>query len=82
MLMKKLPSKSTSRVSAIRTADGCLVSDADEQMAHWAEYFEQLIKVNPASGHFQTSGLMVMNTDLPINEAALSIDEVKEAVAK
>ena len=27
--LKKLRSKSTSRVSAIRTADGCLVSDAD-----------------------------------------------------
>ena len=31
--LKKLRSKSTFQVSAIRTADGCLVSDADGQMA-------------------------------------------------
>ena len=34
-VLKKLHSKSTSRVSAIRTADGCLVSDADGQMVRW-----------------------------------------------
>ena len=38
--LKKLRSKSTSQGSAIRTADGGLVSDADGQMARWAEYFE------------------------------------------
>ena len=48
--LKKLCSKSTFRVNAIQTTDGCLMSDADRQMAHWAEYFEQLFKVNPPSG--------------------------------
>ena len=28
------------RLSAIRTADGCLVSHTDGEMACWAEYFE------------------------------------------
>ena len=31
--LKKFRSKSTSQMSAIRTADGCLVADADGQMA-------------------------------------------------
>ena len=47
--LKKLRSKSTSQVSAIQTADGCLVSDADGQMALWPEYFEQLFMVDPPS---------------------------------
>ena len=51
-------------------------------MARWAEYFEQLFKVNPPSGQLQTTGLQVVDADPPINEAAPSIDEVKEAVAK
>ena len=77
--LKKLRSKSISRVSAIQTADGCLVSDVDVQTAHWAEYFEQFFKVNPPSGRLQTTGL---DDDAWINKAATSIDEVKEAVAK
>ena len=48
--LKKLLSKSTSQVSAIRTADGCLVSNADGQMTRWSEYFEQLLTVDPPSG--------------------------------
>ena len=82
LALKKLRSKSTSQVSAIRTADGCLISDVDGQMAHWAEYFEQLFKVNPPSGQLQITWLQVVDADLPINEAAPSIDEVKEAVSK
>ena len=69
-------------MSAIRTADGCLVSDADGQMVCWAEYFEQLFKVNPLSGRLQTTGLQVMDADPSINKAAPSIDEAKETVAK
>ena len=55
--LKKVHSKSTSQVSAIRTADGCLVSDADKQMARWAGYFEQLFTVDPPSGQLRTAGL-------------------------
>ena len=55
--LKKLRSKSTSRMSAIRTADGCLVSNVDGEMARWAEYFEQLFKVNHPSEWLQTTGL-------------------------
>ena len=80
--LKKLRPKSTSRVSAIRTADDCLVSDADGQMTRWAEYFEQLFKVNPPRGRLQSTGSQVMDADPPINQAVPSIDEVKEAVAR
>ena len=38
--------------------------------------------INPPSGRLQTTGLQVVDADPPINEAAPSIDEVKEAVAK
>ena len=80
--LKKLRSKSTSQVSAIRTADGRLVSDADGQMARWAEYFEQLFTVDPPSGQLQTAGLQALDADPPIDETAPSFDEVKKAVGR
>ena len=45
--LKKLRSMSTSQLSVILTADGCLVSDVDGQMASWAEYFEHLCAIHP-----------------------------------
>ena len=51
-------------------------------MGRWAEYFEQLFKVNPPSRQLQATRLQMMDADPPINEAPPSIDEVKEAVAK
>ena len=80
--LKRLSSKSTSRISAIRKADGCLVSDIDGQLARWAEYFEQLFMAEPPSGQLQAAGLQVLNADPAINEAPPSLDEVREAVAK
>ena len=50
-------------------------------MARWAEYFEQLFMVDPPSGQLWTAGLQTLNADPPIHETALSIDDVKEAVA-
>ena len=67
-------------MSDIRTADGCLVSDADGQMARWAEYFEQLFMVDPPSGQLQTAGLQTLDADPPIDETVPSIDDVKEAL--
>ena len=64
-------------MSAIRTADGCLVSDADGQMARRAEYFEQLFTVDPPSGHLQTAGSQTLDADPPIDETAPSIGDVK-----
>ncbi|KAG0710766.1 hypothetical protein GWK47_022143 [Chionoecetes opilio] len=80
--LKKLRSKSPSRASAIRTADGRLVSDMDGQMAHWAEYFGQLFTVDPPTEQLHTTGLQAMDADPPIDETAPSLDEVREAVAK
>ena len=80
--LKKLRSMSTYRVCANRTADDCLLSVGNGQMPRWAEYFEQLFKVNPLSRWLKATGLQVMDADPPINEAVPSIDEVKEAVAK
>ncbi|KAG0713587.1 hypothetical protein GWK47_015881 [Chionoecetes opilio] len=80
--LKKLRSKSPSRASAIRTADGRLVSDMDGQMARWAEYFGQLFTVDPPTEQLHTTGLQAMDGDPPIDETAPSLDDVREAVAK
>ncbi|KAG0710931.1 39S ribosomal protein L41, mitochondrial [Chionoecetes opilio] len=58
--LKKLRSKSPSRASAIRTADGRLVSDMDGQMARWAEYFGQLFTVDPPTEQLHTTGLQAL----------------------
>ncbi|KAG0729261.1 Retrovirus-related Pol polyprotein from type-2 retrotransposable element R2DM [Chionoecetes opilio] len=80
--LKKLRSKSPSRASAIRTADGRLVSDMDGQMARWAEYLGQLFTVDPPTEQLHTTGLQAVDADPPIDETAPSLDEVREAVAK
>ena len=80
--LNKLHSKSISQMSAVQTADGCLISDADGQMARWAEYFEQLFTVDPPTGQLQTAGLHTLDADPPIDETATSLGDVKEAVAK
>ena len=68
-------------MTAIRAADGCFVSEADGQIAHGAQYFQQLFTVNPPIGQLQTTGLQVADADPPINETVPSLDEVKESVA-
>ena len=78
--LKKLRSKSTSQVSAIRTADGRLVSDMDGKLARWAEYFEQLYMAAPPAERLRGDGVQTLDADPPINEATPSLDEVKEAV--
>ncbi|KAG0730189.1 Transposon TX1 uncharacterized protein [Chionoecetes opilio] len=80
--LKKFRSKSPSRASAIRTADGRLVSDMDGQMARWAEYFGQLFTVDPPTEQLHTTGLQAVDADHSIDETAPSLDEVREAVAK
>ncbi|KAG0716086.1 hypothetical protein GWK47_010475 [Chionoecetes opilio] len=80
--LKKLCSKSPSRTSAIRAADGCLVSNMDGQMARWNEFSEQLFTVDPPIGQFHTTGLRAVDANPPIDETAASFDEVREAVAK
>ncbi|KAG0730600.1 hypothetical protein GWK47_003240 [Chionoecetes opilio] len=70
--LKKLRSKSPSRASAIRAADGRLVSDIDGQMARWAEYFGQLFTVDPPTEQLHTTGLQAVDADPPIDEIAPS----------
>ncbi|KAG0722305.1 hypothetical protein GWK47_044706 [Chionoecetes opilio] len=73
--LKKLRSKSPSRASAIRTADGRLVSDMDWQDGRWAEYFGQLFTVDPPTEQLHTTGLQAVDADPPIDETAPSLDE-------
>ena len=81
-VLKKLRSKSPSHLRAIRTADGCLVSNMDRQRARWAEYFQQLYMADPPSGQLPTTGLQVADADPSIDESPPSLDEVREAVVK
>ncbi|KAG0714390.1 hypothetical protein GWK47_014255 [Chionoecetes opilio] len=80
--LKKLRSKSPCRASAIRAADGRLVSNMDGQMARWAEYFGQLFTVDPPIGQLHTTGLQALDGDPSIDETAPSFDEVREALTK
>ncbi|KAG0720330.1 putative uncharacterized transposon-derived protein F52C9.6 [Chionoecetes opilio] len=80
--LKKLRSKSPSRASAIRAADGRLVLDMDGQMARWVQYFGQLFTVDPPTEQLHTTVLQAVDADPPIDETAPSLDEVREAVAK
>ena len=80
--LKNLCPMSTSHVSAIQTANVCLVSDADGQMARRAQYFEQLFTADPPSGQHEIAGLQTLDVDPPIDETAPSLDDVKEFVAK
>ncbi|KAG0717135.1 Craniofacial development protein 2 [Chionoecetes opilio] len=66
--LKKLRSKSPSRASAIRTADGRLVSDMDGQKVRWAEYFGQLFTVDPPNEQLHTTGLQAVDADPPIDK--------------
>ena len=80
--LNKLRSKSTPRVSAVRSADGRLVSDVAGQRARWAEYFGQLYMADPPTGQLQLAGLRTLVADPPIDVAVPSLAEVREAVAK
>ena len=80
--LKKLRSKSTTQVSSVRTADGRLVSDADEVRARWAEYFEGLYRADPPTRQLPTDDVQIAVPDPPIDEAPPSLAEVRMAVAK
>ena len=80
--LKKLRSKSSPQVSSVRTADGRLVSDANEFRARWAEYFEQLYVADPPVRRLPLADVQPVVANPPIDEATPSIAEVRMAVAK
>ena len=80
--LKKLRSKSTPQGSTIRTADGRIVSDADEVRARYAEYFEQLYMAEPPSGQLSLADVQMAAADPPVDETPPSLAEVRKAVSK
>ena len=80
--LNKLRSKSKPRESAVRSADGLLVTDVAEQRARWAGYFEQLYVAQPPTYQLQLAELHTLVADPPINVSAPSLAEVREAVAR
>lgn len=65
----------------LSTVNGCLMSVMDEQGA-LAEQFQQLYTVNPQNWQLPATGLQVEDTDPPIDRGPISLEEVREAVAK
>ncbi|KAG0711256.1 hypothetical protein GWK47_021004 [Chionoecetes opilio] len=59
-------SKSPSRASAIRTADGRLVSDMDGQMARWAECMLPFMKSSMSKFSSDRDDLLALKMSLPI----------------
>lgn len=57
------------------------MSVMDEQGA-LAEQFQQLYTVNPQNWQLPATGLQVEDTDPPIDRGPISLEEVREAVAK
>lgn len=80
--LKKLRSKSSTRTSTIRTADGRTVSEADDVRACWAKYFEQLYVAEPPNRQLPLAGVQVAPADPPLVDTPPSLTEVREAVSK
>lgn len=69
-------------MSAICTADGCIVSNIDGQRTRWVEYFEQLYMMNPPNRQLPTALLQMTNADLRTDKITPSLNLGKEAVAR
>ncbi len=70
------------QTSAIRTADGRIVSDADDVRSRWAKYFERLYVAEPPSRRLSMTGVEVAAADPSVDETLPSLAEVREAVNK
>lgn len=69
--------KPVTQVSAVHKAEGCFISDMDEQRAWWAEYFGELYLGYLPSKHPQTGDLWVVDIDPPIHETPPSPKKVR-----
>ena len=69
-------------MSAVRSADGQIVSEPYEVRARWAEYFEQLFQVEPPTESLDAGGVVIPLPDPQISEEPPTLTEVREAVSK
>ncbi|XP_069997620.1 uncharacterized protein [Penaeus vannamei] len=80
--LRKLNSKPSSQVIAVRLAGGQIVSDPVVVRGRWAEYFEQLYQVDPPTVNLDVGSAMILLPDPSITEDPLSLTEVGEAISK
>ncbi|XP_069994142.1 uncharacterized protein [Penaeus vannamei] len=77
--LRKLYSKPSSQVTAIRLVNGQIISDP---FAVWERYFEQLYQVDPPIVNLDAGNAEVPLLDPPISEDPLSLTKAKEAISK
>ena len=80
--LRKLNAKPSPQMSAVRSADGQIVSDPDGVRARWAEYFEQLFRVDPPTDSLDAGDVAVPLPDPQISEEPPTLTEVREAISK
>ncbi|XP_069969587.1 uncharacterized protein [Penaeus vannamei] len=80
--LRKLNSNPSSRMIAIRSVDGQIISDHVGVRERWAEYFEQLYLANPTAVSLDVSVVAIPVPDPPIIEDSLTLTEAMEAISK
>ena len=80
--LRKLNAKPSPQMTAVRSADGQIVSDPDGVRARWAEYFEQLFQVEPPTDSLEVGDVVIPLPDPQISEEPPSLTEVRVAISK
>ena len=80
--LRKLNTKPSSQVTAVRSVGGQIVSDPVAVRERWAEYFEQLYQVDPPTVNLDAGNAVVPLPDPPISEDPPSLTEVRGAISK
>ena len=80
--LRKLNSKPSSQVTAVRSVSGQIVSDPVAVRGRWAEYFEQLYQVDPPTVNLDAGSVEIPLPDPPISEDPPSLTEVRGAISK
>ncbi|XP_069999408.1 uncharacterized protein [Penaeus vannamei] len=75
--LRKLNSKPSSQVTAVRLVNGQIVSDPVAVWEHWADYFEQLYQVDPPIVNLDAGSAKIPLPGPPINEDSPSLTEGK-----
>ena len=80
--LRKLNAKPSPQMTAVRSADGQIISDPDGVRARWAEYFEQLFQVEPPTDGLEVGDVAIPLPDPRISEEPPTLTEVREAISK
>lgn len=73
-------SKSVPQRVAVRAGDGTVLTDDTAVVAHWAGYFEQLVKADPPARMLDITGSTVLEADPPVSCEPPSLTEIAQVV--